>query len=393
MLKTGLYPKVDKNLFLMDARKSKVTYFILVGMRKKLSLPATWVHNTRECLVLDLIDKLRSIDLIDRIVVSSTREQFLDKIGGSDDRVIADHFRVNNKFHFGQWLVRMVKKYRPHNLFYWGGGASPLITREIIESLSASIISGKDILYTNNFFSSDWVVFTPARACLKITPPPLDNNLAYYLWKEAGLRSIYIDPSVEIVGDVDTPADLLVLSKLPGAGRKTQKYLNSLPLNTSRVEKFTELLKNRSRIFLYGRVGSSLFKYLDKRSPCSFRIISEERGMRAFGRVARGEVRSILGFMFDQMGIDKTFDFIESLADAAVMDSRVTFYHLRKYVSTPDRFYSDLGLYENIEDPWVRDFTQRVVESSIPILTGGHSLILGGLWGLVSAYGETPWFY
>jgi hypothetical protein len=370
-----------------------ITWLILAGRKRRGPDPVEWVEETKMKLVSDVIAKLKNISLIDRIIVSSNDQDFLDRVKSEDPRVIPDYFIVNGSFNFGAKLVEIIEKFRIHNLFYWGGGASPLITAEILESLCTSIVSGDSILYTNNFFSADWVAFTPAKAALEINPPALDNNLAYALWKERGIRSIYIEPTVEIIGDVDTPADLLILKEIPQVGISTRDYLSKLPLNTERVKKMIDLLQDRNRIFLSGRVGSSLFRYLDTRCSCSFRIISEERGMRSFGRVERKEVKSIIGKMFEEMGLDSTFSFIESANHGAIMDSRVPFAHIRGSVKTEDRFFSDLGIYEEVRDPWVKNFTKRVIESPIPILTGGHSLISGGLWALVSSFGELPNFY
>jgi len=370
-----------------------VTFFILAGSKKTESKPAYWVKKTREAMVFDLIMKLNSIELIDRIVISSNDGDFLDAVKGTDPRIIPDKFHSGKRFNFGEWLSKRIQKYNPQSVFYWGGGASPFITRELLESFCASISSGKDILYTNNFFSADWVAFTPAKALLEITPPPMDNNLAYYLWQDMALRSIYIAPSVEIIGDVDTPIDLLVLKVHPNTPSYTAKYLKTLNIDLRRLDRFISLLPERNRIFLSGRVGSSLFKYLDSRSPCKYRIISEERGMRSSGRLKRGEVRSFLGEMIQELGLDRVFRFIEETNNGAVIDSRVIFAHICKRVNITDRFYSDLGIPEKIEDPFAREFTERVINSHIPILTGGHSLILGGLWALVSAFGELPVFY
>jgi len=373
--------------------KNSITFLILAGKRKITCEPALWVHKAREAMIRDLLEKIKTIDIIDRIIVSSNNEDFLQEISSQDPRIITDIYSESEKFHFGKWLKRRIEQYRPHNLFYWGAGASPFIPGDLIESLCVSIIAGDNILYTNNFFSADWVAFSPAGAVLEMNPPPLDNNLAYYLWQEMGFRSVYIAPSVEIIGDIDTPADLLVLAIHPGTSPHTAEYLKSLNLDTSRVEKFVSLLPERNAIFMAGRVGSSLFKYLDSRCPCKFRIISEERGMRSWGRITRKEVRSFLGKMIEINGLDSIFSFIEETSKGAVIDSRVIFAHICKKVSRKDRFYSDLGRDEFIGNPFVAEFTRRVRNSPIPILTGGHSLILGGMWALVSAFGELPAFY
>lgn len=372
---------------------NSVTFFILAGRKKTRCSPAVWVADARERMVFDLIQKIRPIRCISRIVVSSNNLQFLEKTASLDGRVIPDVMGESRDFSFGVWLQERVRRYRPEKLFYWGAGASPFVTGEIIEGICASLLDGNDVLYTNNFFSSDWVAFTPAGAVLEMEPPPLDNNLAYSLWQQKSLRSIYVAPAFEICGDLDTPADLLVLAEHPSTGPAVGEYIASLGLDTSRVKAMAGLLKGRNRIFLAGRVGSSLFSYLDGNCPCSFRIISEERGMRSFGRMERREVKSILGLLLEQGGIENFFAFLEAAADGAFIDTRVCFAHVRGSVSTCDRFYSDLLMHEKIKDPFARELTRAAGRSRIPVLMGGHSLISGGLWAMVQAYARMPSFY
>ena len=373
--------------------ENKVTFLILAGKKKNMCGPARQVHRVKEAMVSDMLEKLALTEQVDRIIVSSNDGDFLDRVKDQDPRIVIDKFEDRGDFHFGRWLFERIERYQPSNLFYWGAGASPFITREIIESICTSIIEGENILYTNNFFSADWVAFTPAKTALSMEPPPMDNNLAYHLWQHRALRSIYIAPSVEIVGDVDTPADLPILAVHPHTGSHARKVLESLNPDTSRVERFCSLLKERNHIFMAGRVGSSLFKYLDTNCPCSFRILSEERGMRSFGRLKKRQVRSILGTMVDAMGTRGVLDFIGEMCDGAVIDTRVLFAHRLGRVGTRDRFYSDLFEPDKIKEPFVAEFTREVMNAKIPVLLGGHSLILGGTWAMVSAFGQLPFFY
>jgi len=51
--------------------------------------------------------------------------------------------------------------------------------------------------------------------------------------------------------------------------------------------------------------------------------------------------------------------------------------------SRADRFLSDVGQHEAIEEPFLRQFTQAAGRAPIPVLLGGHSLVSGGLMALV----------
>ncbi len=107
--------------------------------------------------------------------------------------------------------------------------------------------------------------------------------------------------------------------------------------------------------------------------------------MRASGREARGEVRSLLGFYLASVGPRRFFESLGLLGQAAYLDTRVLFGHLGLNPSAVDRFSSDMLDVEAIQDPVVREFTAAAREAPIPVLLGGHSLVSGGLWALIDA--------
>jgi hypothetical protein len=74
---------------------------------------------------------------------------------------------------------------------------------------------------------------------------------------------------------------------------------------------------------------------------------------------------------------------VARLGNAAFIDTRVLFTHFGLNLTTADRFYSDLGQHEKINNPFVREFTQQAMESPIPVILGGHSLVSGGLLALI----------
>ena len=87
-----------------------------------------------------------------------------------------------------------------------------------------------------------------------------------------------------------------------------------------------------------------------------------------------------MGFMIEEVGPERFFDYLARTVDVAFIDSRVIFGHLKKTLSDWDRFQSDLGRYDLIEDPWTREFTRCACTARVPIVLGGHSLVAAGLW-------------
>ncbi len=104
--------------------------------------------------------------------------------------------------------------------------------------------------------------------------------------------------------------------------------------------------------------------------------------MEADGRGAAGEARSLLGFFLEQVGPSRFFGALAELGDAAFIDTRVLLAHSRVAAIRSDRFLSDLGRWDEIGEPFLRDLTKAAVEASIPALLGGHSLMSGGVMAL-----------
>lgn len=102
--------------------------------------------------------------------------------------------------------------------------------------------------------------------------------------------------------------------------------------------------------------------------------------MKALGRDERGEVVSLLGHFLKEVGPRRFFDYLAGVCGAVFFDTRVIFAHLKGRVSEWDRFHSDLGEFEAITDPFIRDFTREARSCGIPIVLGGHSVVSGGLW-------------
>ena len=116
--------------------------------------------------------------------------------------------------------------------------------------------------------------------------------------------------------------------------------------------------------------------------PGAKRLFVEERGMVAFGRDTAGEVRSLIGHLYQQVGSRQFFRVIGDLADAVFFDSRVLFQHLGLNLTPADRFASDLGDVDTIANEVAKDFTRAAIEAHVPVILGGHGVVAGSLWAL-----------
>ena len=62
----------------------------------------------------------------------------------------------------------------------------------------------------------------------------------------------------------------------------------------------------------------------------------------------------------------------------------------RLWPSKLDRFNSDLHRWEEVDDPFLRRFTQAAAQAQIPVVLGGHSVVAGGLMALIESLELKP---
>jgi hypothetical protein len=335
------------------------------------------VAGCHSAIVRDTIEHVKQSGAFDRVILVTERDEQIPSITTELSR---------KPFHFGRQLREIIYKYDIRVPFYIGGGSTPLLTTKKLKALGERISSASHTAITNNPFSADLVAFNPGQAIDNIELYPTDNRLSQLLVEQAGLHQIALPKRACYQFDVDTPADLYILKLHPGTGRHTRKYLESLKLDTSRLEEAMRMFNDiNAQVTIAGRVGSHVWSQLEKKTSCRVRMLAEERSMIADERSRRSEVCTILGFYLEQVGMERFFQTLANLGHAAFIDTRVLFTHFVHDSTTEDRFYSDMGQYQQIMNPFIREFTQRAAEAPIPVILGGHSLVSGGMLALIEA--------
>ncbi len=289
-------------------------------------------------------------------------------------------------FHFGQSLADLISRRRPDAVVYLGAGFGPFIDQELLDEIVGRLGRSDALVLANNIFSADLVAFRPPEALFKVSLPARDNPLAQVLHRQAGLPIAELPRSAKTQFDLDTPTDLAVL-KYHGVDRpRLGRLVADAPIDTDRLEAAAAyLVEPYAEIVVAGRVGSYVLAYLERETACRTRVFSEERGMQADGREERGQVRSVLGFLLEAVGVEGFFGRMAQLGQALFLDSRVLFAHLGLRLSRADRFYSDSGDPTAIEDPLARRITAAALDAPIPVVMGAHSLVSGGLYAIIDA--------
>ena len=105
--------------------------------------------------------------------------------------------------------------------------------------------------------------------------------------------------------------------------------------------------------------------------------------MAASGRQDAGQVKSLVAAYLDAVGVREFFSTLSQMAQAALVDTRLLLAHRRLWPPAADRYRSDLGEWDAIGDPWLKEFTRASAESVLPVVLGGHGVVAGGLYAMV----------
>jgi CTP:molybdopterin cytidylyltransferase MocA len=335
------------------------------------------ITGLRHAITLDTVEKYIAAGLEEVVLATN-----YPALAAAAERLGARTWdtRDARPFHFGRTLQRVIGELKAEGILYCSGAALPLISQAEISWILETMEKHPPCVVVNNLQSVDLLAWNPAEYIQRIEPPISDNFLGWLL-KEAGMEKILIPNSAGIHFDLDTPTDFLILGLSGLAGPRALAALKAITWPVDRVKRVADVLStDLPEVALIGRVGTPIIDHFNRNLRVRLRIISEERGMKALRREEEGKVLSIVGDMIDQMGPRQFFRHLESICQAVFFDTRVAFANRGRRVSDWDRYHSDLGRVDLIEDPWVREFTEAALECRIPVLLGGHSIVSGGLW-------------
>jgi hypothetical protein len=343
------------------------------------------MHLVRQACARDVLDRTIESAAFNPIIVATGDTVFANSIGQLP--ITVDFDRPGGSFHFGRRLWELIERYQLDRVLYTGGAAAPLLRVDDWQAIATAGWQHTDAVVANNINSTDWAVITPAAAIAHwVDRLPTDNALGWVLAYESGLKPIGWAASPATRLDIDVPVDAQIAVQHPACGPRLKELVAQLPWQDDRLRAVRQLLRTpASRLILAGRVPSWAWAQVEKHVQCWTRVYSEERGMRAAGRLSAGQVRSLLNDYMQVMGLPRFVEELSSLADAMLWDTRVVWAARGLWPTEADRYAADLSLIDEIADPFLREFAQALATATIPIVTGGHTLVSGGLWALLES--------
>jgi len=344
-----------------------------------------WVQAMDAIVLAAARDTLeRAQGIFDRVIVATPDREFAASL--TDFGVEIDLDPPGRAFHFGRRLADVVARFDLRRIVYTGAASAPLFIRDDWASVAqAAREATSAIIIANNIHSTDWAAIVPAQAVTRLPERlHLDSALGWVLSREAGLEPRPWPRSPASLLDIDTPLDALIAAQHPNAGAGLRAAVAAAGWSHERIDAVKQVLATPAmRLTLMGRVPSWSMALLEQKAQLWVRVFSEERGMRASGRMAGGGVRSVLANYIDAVGVTRFFADLAAMTDAMLFDSRVVLAARNLWPGDAARFASDLLMPEVIDDPFLREFTRAAAECPIPILLGGHSLVTAGLWAML----------
>jgi hypothetical protein len=368
----------------------QVGLIIMVGGVGRGTEVERTLRRARQAAARDLIEQALELPCLSPIIVLSDEEGWLETL--RDLPVCLERSGPGQCFHFGQTLTRLIEGYRLQSCFYLGGGSAPLLPGTALLQVARTVLSDGPVLVTNNLHSNDWAAFAPAGAILPLARWLERDNALAWVWQERTGHAVWVLPrSAATQMDIDTPFDLLALARHPATRSHLRALLDQLEWPTAHLDAAIEVLRREaSRVMIAGRVSAWAWQVLEGSTRAWVRVFAEERGMRASGRQARGEVRSLLNDYLDLVGVEQFFVRLGTLADAILLDSRVILASRGLWPPDADRFHADLLMEARVGDPFLRALTRAARSAPVPVVMGGHSLVAGGLAVLLEGAGLAP---
>lgn len=330
----------------------------------------------RRAAAVDLVEKLAGESSFQVVVVSD------------DHQVLAEARKLLCKawdtsggaFRWLNVVQDVVHAYaRPdEDVLVLGGCAAPLLQAGALAELAQSLASGE--VWQNNRLSPDMVMWKPASAVSAVESCQNDNEFGYALEQQAGLSVRFFPSDLGFRFDLDTPVDALLAAASFACGPRLRKAVVNWGQQVP-IERVRAVLHRSDYpdVALIGRVNPVEAERFGQAIGVRVRIFSEERGMKALGRVERGEVRSLLGSLVEAVGWKRFFELLGEQVQCALFDTRVILEHFGVRVSEEERYAADLGWMEQVRNPFLRELAQAALDAPIPVLMGGQSLVGGGL--------------
>lgn len=363
---------------------SGLTLLLMAGCTGN-SEPERVLQNSHVAAAEDLLGKASRIDIIDTTILVTNCSHLAER--WNKRKIQIELTAREEVFDFGTKFCEIIRKYSLEDLLYFGAGSGILMETGDLVAMANWVKNNRRGILANNFYSVDFLGVTPATALLDVELSPRDNSLGWRA-REAGLAPHELPRSPKSQFDIDSPGDLRSLHVSGRVTGKLSAYLETVDLGTEPLDRLLPIFTaTDSRLVLAGRVGASTWSYLEREAACHISVFSEGRGLAASDNSGQQSNRLLRG-VANQEGPKGLIDKLARAGDGVVLDSRLLLPTRQNWPSAADRYWSDLGHVDPVEDQFLEQLTRSARSASVPVVLGGHSMVSGGLLLLADAAWE-----
>lgn len=206
-----------------------------------------------------------------------------------------------------------------------GAGSVPLLpVAALAEAIATVAAADAPRAVVNNLHSSDWLVGNCA-AAIAARPGrlPSDNALGWVLKTEGGVNVTALPPRTPARGwTLTRPPTCCCCPRRCMAARGRRWPPSCAPTRTIAAGGSAagrRLFTPGGQVALIGRVGLGRVGACGgQHASLGLRVFSEERGMSASGRLAAGQVKSVVGAHLQRLGPPAFFDDCSQMTEAAL---------------------------------------------------------------------------
>ena len=369
-----LFPADEKRCVLM------MTMVVFEGGRPRGPVEG-WLSDARSGMASALLRKGAESGAFGRIVLLTDKE--VDAPAGV---TVLDSSGLG-PFRFGDALASVLSDGGISGFCYFSGGAVPLWSAEDLARFAESVERLDGAVLANNAFSADFFGSADKSPFIAEDLPSQDNSVPIYLSERGRAKLLAMPYTVEAGFDIDTPTDALILAADARCDASVKDRILKGPdtIPEGRIglcfERLMEIkgLMHRdfSDISLIGRGEAIRDTRAEPADALPLQGVSEERGMRSFGRDQEGTARTVMAGLMDLLGEKGALELLMSQTQGILFDDRVLFAAKGAKPSAEERFLSDLMAWEAMPEGLPRRVAKAAYEVE-GVNLGGHSLVNSG---------------
>ncbi|MEO5964854.1 MAG: hypothetical protein ABIR11_05255, partial [Candidatus Limnocylindrales bacterium] len=289
-----------------------------------------------------------------RTVLAGHHRDGFAAAGGTDVRIVREPPDAQP---FGARLRRLLERGAAPGIVVLGAASAPLATsvdrRAFLDAAAGEVPAA----LANNRYSADIIAIARADLALRALADDLetDNALPRWLAEVAGVPVRDLRARRRLAMDIDSPLDLLLLEDVRGAPILPLPDEAAAGPVRERLAALRAIARDpTAELLVAGRMAAVDVRWLERETRSRSRVLIEERGLRtaslaaALGRANRRTPHSLLGLLLDRDGPGSLGTHVATLADGALVDTRVLLaHHLGAdegaWPTPEDRYASDLS--------------------------------------------------